>query len=73
MSRHRETLHVDFGVLDPGEDVTMSVCSCNGVEELGYVIGVTDRDDFQYDKCPKCGKMIRGSARPVDYYDGFDW
>lgn len=43
-------------------------CQCKGVSML-----TSGFDDFcEYDICCKCGKIIEGSYRYLDHYDGED-
>lgn len=67
-----EELVVSGGLFAPNSYVKIPVCKCKTRPD--YVDVNTDRDDFIYDECPICHKMIRGSARTWEEEDGdFDW
>lgn len=62
-----EYVFVNDSLFAPTQTYKMPTCKCK--KDNVDAETITERDDFIYDKCMTCGKMIEGSARPWPYED----
>lgn len=63
-----ETVSFSYGALAPIQKTSIPLCQCSPTDRK-YVVVNTNNDDFMYDECPVCGKMIAGSARAYEDED----